>query len=739
MESTCPRWSLAVLSAGVAAVLAKTAVSLPWSDVSVLAVVTGLVAALHGLTALLALAGLRARARAWRVQSWAPLAWFGWLCWSITGAAIYIGRVYGGLGKGVGILIVACLGLVALVSVPLSVWGLASTGGLKWRAREWGGATLGVLLALSGWGLSWSEAGASPVPVSADLAARLGRLGPAPSTTRAPSLRRGVPVTCERPPGPQAPTALITLAPVRAGVGQSITTRCVQSAEADGLMALLEDATADARPGSTLKIDLVSAVQPLPELSAALGALALRPGLDGVCLGARCLMPWQLVVGDRFNTYTPTQAVPDIRYGIEPAWLRHQLGDDSGTSGLAGLTRVETRSFVVQAGGEVTELRRLHGPRPAVDAQTLHAGRVAAEARVLDASGPGGRFRYLLDPMRGKTSNRNFALPRQAGTTYTLCDVGSDSPEVDAVARASIEMMVALERRLGPDMGGLYYPKGKEPDRIGVRASTLPLVALLACRPRLGAEYDPVIGRLARFVMAMQTEAGGYHPLWGREAGEPIPGPELLYSGGQATFALVLLEDLLRSEPDLEGLPSLEEVTAAVERSMDFYGGPYWDHGARDLLYIEENWHCIAARAALDVHRDDAYERFCIDYVTFKKRLMLSADSGVDGDLVGGHGFGNVLLPHNTGTSGFAEALAASMAVKQARGEPLDEDRVRMEEALGFLLQNQWTEAECFACAHEPKVPGTWSEHMASPVVRIDFIQHAWAGLTHGGRMLGLE
>jgi hypothetical protein len=171
---------------------------------------------------------------------------------------------------------------------------------------------------------------------------------------------------------------------------------------------------------------------------------------------------------------------------------------------------------------------------------------------------------------------------------------------------------------------------------------------------------------------------------------------------------------------------------------MAWYGGAYWEHGASEFLWIEENWHCIAARAALGQHRSDAYEQFCIDYVAMKKRFVLGPDDGVDADMVGGFGWGNIGVPHNTGTAGYLEALAASMALKQARGDDLAADRESLVRSLGFMLQNQWTDATCFACAQDHVVPGTWSEHMASPVIRIDFIQHSWAGVSHGARMLGL-
>jgi hypothetical protein len=171
---------------------------------------------------------------------------------------------------------------------------------------------------------------------------------------------------------------------------------------------------------------------------------------------------------------------------------------------------------------------------------------------------------------------------------------------------------------------------------------------------------------------------------------------------------------------------------------MDYTADDYWNVFARDFFFMEENWHCLAARASLGHHRHDRYERFCLDYVRYKTRLILEETDGVDPDLVGGYGVGNVLLPHNTGSSGFGEAMAAAMAIMQARGDDPGHAAEKMRLVLGFLLHHQWDDLSCFACNGPHPIAGGFSEHMGSPHIRIDYVQHAMAAMGHGGRMLGL-
>jgi hypothetical protein len=64
-------------------------------------------------------------------------------------------------------------------------------------------------------------------------------------------------------------------------------------------------------------------------------------------------------------------------------------------------------------------------------------------------------------------------------------------------------------------------------------------------------------------------------------------------------------------------------------------------------------------------------------------------------------------------------------------------DEARLANVLAFLLRNQWRSERCFACAPAARVEGGFSEHMASPRIRIDYVQHAWAALGHGARALG--
>ncbi|WP_437649080.1 hypothetical protein [Sorangium sp. So ce362] len=765
------RWAVGLLSALHAPVFTWAALSLPFRPWTLFAVVTAALALLHAATAALSLLPHPLAPRAFRATSFTSLGYLAFLSFGLLSSAVYVASLNRGLGTGIAAALLAVWAVVALLTLPLACWGVASTGGLRLlrpnRRPSPALAALAALALLAALSLLFRHrvAKADVLPVPGGAPSRTGAALrealssfdalPAPPA-KAPSLMTTAPAACAAPPEPDRPTLVVThLARAKEPESAAVATRCLQPAPGDDPAAALRGALAEALRGP-LKIDVVSAVQPLDSPGPGLAGLSLRPGLDGICLAERCLLPWQLIALDAFNTNAPLAGVPDFRFGVDLAVLRRALGEPEPPGGhgpagpddaalRSGLARIETLSYAVDAAGELHLLSRIGEPSVPLTEATAQRAAAAAQRYILGAQRKDGMFRYIVDPFTGRASFDGFSIARQAGTTLALCELGSGeggAPAPRALGKAvqrSLGLLAKLERKAGEGgaVGALFYPADSPGTVANLNPTALSLVAFLSCRDVVGDAHDALIGRLARMVLATQRDDGGFAPQLDLARVAPILGPTQLYEGGQSVLALTLLEALAAREPRPE-LPPAAAVRAAVDRAMDHYANRYWDHFASDFVYMEENWHCLAARAALGHHRRDDYERFCLDYVAFKSRLVLDEDSEVAPDLVGGYGFGNVLPPHNTSTAGFGEALAAAMAVKEGRGEDLTRDRALMQRVLGFLVRQQWSPATCFACSRGVIIEGGFSESMASPRIRIDYVQHAWAALGHGGRMLGL-
>ncbi|MEZ4381965.1 MAG: hypothetical protein R3A79_11510 [Nannocystaceae bacterium] len=750
-DPSLPRFSLALVALVHAGVFGWAGYALPWGGPTLFAAACAALGALYLALVLLAAAGSRLRGLVWRLTALCSLVFLAYHTWLVFDAATYIAVLYGGLGRGVAAGLGAAWAVLVLFTLPTSVWGIVATGGLRRPKVTAAGAGAAALLLTVGLWRTASAAQGAPLPPIADSPEALlpalqdlaDALPPPLDEPAPPSLLTREPVRCELAPEEAGATAVVSfLRTTTAPDPQPYrpTTLCVQ-ADPDALFPAIRAALeANAASRGPMKIDVLTQAAPLTSAIAAPDIFQIRPGVDGLCRRGRCLMPWQLVALDQFTTNRPLDFIDDLRFGVDSRGLMAIFSGGEPPEerpALDGLTRISTWSLMIDADGVARSIPRLREQTLPLTEATLSRARDLAERHILAAQAADGRFRYLLDPYTGAVSWRGFAVPRQAGTTLALCEVGSPREEVREAVRTSLRMLTSIEAERG-ELGAIA-PRhaGKTPPSTGLGNTALSMIALLSCRDRVGPEFDAAIGRLGRFLLVMMRPDGGFYPAYHLDEGHVIEGPDPLYAGGQAVFALSLLEAAAAADPDAP-FPPADELREAVERAMEYTAHRYWGHALYDFFFLEENWHCLAARASLGHHRNANYERFCLDYVTYKSRLILDANSEVSPDLVGAYGFGNVIPPHNTPTGGFGEALAAAMAIRAANGDDLSEDRARMSAVLTFLVRQQWRPELCFACDPQHPIAGGWSESLASPVIRIDYTQHCMAALGHGGRLLDL-
>lgn len=722
-----PRFGLALVCALHALPLSWAALVLPWRSASWFTLVVGLLALLHVAVLVLALASRsRALALVWKVLALYSLLVLAAVTWIALTSAFYLIGLYGGVGRAVAGGLFGAWAVCALLTLPISCWGLAHTFELSPLLRRRLGLGVGAAFVVAGASAllvtrsAKAESLQAAAPEAFERAFKAGQKGAKADEKEAPSLFHALPAACVEP----LDGAGLTLVVTSLDREQKPAARCVQAAEMGALISRLQAVLSESGPpqGPAL-LDLVTGVRPLPRLHPVLDAFSLRPAHDGVCAERRCLAPWQLVALDAFGDHTPLPALRDARLGVSLEWLASVF-----TAPRDRLIGIETESYVLEGG----VLERTDRQAPALERpKALASALRRAERHIVDAQQEDGAFRYTLEPFSGHADVAALNVPRQAGTALVLCELASSKP-ADQVARRALQQLSTFEQRVGD----VSLVKEAGP-RARLGATALPLVALIACRERLGPDNDELIARMTRGLLKFQREDGGFFSdLDFRDVSGHGP-RESFYGGGQAVLALVLAEQLAASR-ELAAMPEVGVLRSALERAMDRYSSRYWPQALRDLFFLEENWHCLAARAALGSHRHDAYERFCSDYVAFKSRLILGEAEGTPPERIGGYSVSNVVPPHTTTSAGFAEALSAAIAVKRARGEDTAADEVLLKQVLGFVLRRQWTSDSCVACAPGKEAVGGFSESEASPIIRIDYVQHAMAALGHGGRVLGI-
>jgi hypothetical protein len=747
-SSSIPRAVVGVLALVHGLIFGVAGWVLPWPMLSAFAVLAWVVTTAWLLLAIAAAVAPKRLPLAFRAASIVSLSFLAWATWELGSAAAYLVRLYAGVGAGLAGAAGAAWCVIALFSLPLGVWGIVATGGVL---RGWEGtrrkraraviavvavaiAVVFVLRARSARGAERVDVRSAPTSVATALGVDV-TAEPKRGKRNVGSLFLTRPVTCAKSPGDVAVTLLVVARAPKADEAKAL---CVQDATLDGAAKSLSSELEKIGDVATMTaaIDVVTEIAPIADRGVLMGAVAVRPGADGVCFAERCLPPWQAVALQQFTTMASFPSI-QLDVGATATALKKALNAPVNES-YQGLSRFASVELLLDR-GVILELEqaRLKEPPP-VDREHVTRATRDALAFIIGAQDADGRFRYLVDPHTGTTSYANFSVPRQAGTTLAVCEMGDLDGKSKNVAIKSLDMLAPLQREAGDGRVGIAYPKGSaRPLQLGNTA--LSMIAFLACRDRVGDKHDALIHGMGKLLLALQRDDGGFGPAWDLAKGARVQGADPMYAAGQAVLALVLWEAVLDgSEERPAGAPHAATLRAAIDRAMAHFAGPYWSFAVRDFFYLEENWHCLAARAALATHRNDAYERFCLDYVTMKSRFIFTDMPAGKQTLVGAYGFGTVFPPHNTATAGFAEAMSAAIAVGAARETDMAKEQALLAKVLGFLMRQQWNEATCFACTDKLKIPGGFSEHFGEPMMRIDYAQHAMAGIGHGGSALGL-
>ncbi|MET0287647.1 MAG: hypothetical protein ABW352_24380 [Polyangiales bacterium] len=723
------RPGLAVACLIHAAVFAVVAVVGPAVPSSWFALTLWPLVALHVALALLAVLPREPlRTHLWGVVSIYSLAWLLGLSVVIANSAVYIAEIYGGLGQAVAGALACIWGLVVLFTLPIAAWGLtvARPTWLWQRRVALATSALAVLGLLASCSLR-STGSLRPIAASASgpfeqAAAELARAHAGTPTGQSPrSLLQAAPLRCAQP----LAQGLSVLVFARDLQGQPFST-CLQTSGQASLIRELESLLRErVSPSAPVKLDLVTGTQELPRLHPLLDAMTLRPALDGVCLKDRCFAPWQLVALDAFTSNHPMDSMRDASFGVSLPLIAGALGGDAD----ATLTRIATTSWVI----DQHALHTLVRGRPS-DAKLDDAGierAVAAAGRhIIAAERPNGTFRYTLDPFDGRTEERMVSMRRQAGTVFALCELLPREQIAEPAARA-LGLLASYEQHHG-DLRML----GERQDIAEIGPSALPLISFTACRDAVGPRYDALIAGMTRFLLTLQRDNGAFYPEFDFATGKPRGEFESLYAGGQAMLGLILAEQIVRDHPGPQW-PDAKALHDGIERGMRYYGNDYWPRALRSLFYLEENWHCLAARAALRSHRHDDYERFCLDYAHFKTRWILGSEASPEH--VGGYSMSDIFPPHAAVTAGFGEVMSAAIEIEHARGMDLGADQAILRSALSWLIRQQWTPETCFACGANGEALGGFSEHLGSPKIRIDYVQHAMAALGHGKQALALR
>ncbi len=481
----------------------------------------------------------------------------------------------------------------------------------------------------------------------------------------------------------------------------------------------------------SIVIDRVVGETSIEDMDGVLGALSVVPGLDGVSGeidGTRhTLVPHELVSRRMLSEHRPVPFIPEFEIGLDPSQARTLLCEtakEPADCDVRDLRRARTETWVHRT-GETTGLYR---GRPMVEhtitADDAHAGAVAAAEYVRRSLRRDGRFVYQYSPQTGRREMEPYSIPRHAGTSWFLLEV-YDATGNESFLRAAERALDWLEARMTDCGDGLRCIR--EGDRVALGPQALPLIAFAAHANATGSErYQDTTRQLAETVLRMQRDDGDFDFALDPTTGQPVDVGRHLYAGGQGALGLALSGQALGDDDQLQ----------AARSALDFMAGPYWDFFLSDLFFIEEHWTCLAADEVHRLFGDPSHARLCLAAAGFDRQLQHAQGQTVFPDYVGGIGFSPFFPPYSTTAAGRTEGTIAAYRISARQGDPEPALLEGIEEAVGFLLHNQYDKADVWAFHSQSTAIGGVPWNYYDPVIRIDTVQHTGSVLLHGAKLM---
>lgn len=703
--------------------------SILWSSSSFWHVSLGIWAAVQVLSALGLFVGTPAGRTAARLASLYQLGLMAVVVVGILSSVAYLWGIYGQIGVGVSVALLVVLALLLEVMGLLPIFKLRFLGLSETPSSDNTGKVLGVLVTLV-------VLGTVIYCARVHASASLGRWEPTPAGERAAlsAYVQAVVDGNEPPPLPRAIGSESDRWVVRVFRRGRVDARIeVVGDLRNATQAIGEELEARNLPRAgnrAVAVDRVVAENGIESLQGVLGALSIIPGLDGISAeidGERVtVVPQELVLRRMLSEYTPIPFIRDFEIGADPDAVRALLCETAGQSEDCeprALRRARTESWVQEDG----KIRHLYRSRPMMERpmapEDARAGAVASGHYVLRSIKRDGRFQYKLFPDSGRGEMEPYNVPRHAGTTWFLLEL-YEATGKDEFLKGAERALDWLESHLGDCGDGLRCIGGGDRVRLGPQA--LPLIAFATHARLTGSEgYRDTVDDLAEVVMRMQRGDGDFDFELDRQTGQPVDVGKQLYAGGQAILGLALSGQVTGDQDQLD----------AARRGLDYMAGPYWDFFMSDLFIIEEHWTCLAANELHRLYGDQAHADLCLAAAGFDRQLQHGTES-VFPDYVGGIGFTPFFPPYTTTAAGRGEGMIAAYRISERLGEPDLELLRGIEDAVAFLVHNQYKRGDTYAFRSPWSAVGAMPWNYYDPTIRIDTVQHAGSMMLHGSDIL---
>ena len=340
---------------------------------------------------------------------------------------------------------------------------------------------------------------------------------------------------------------------------------------------------------------------------------------------------------------------------------------------------------------------------PPVGATAIGRGIDEGAAWLVRGQRDGGRFLYGYHADTGAV-NPGYNSTRHAGVMDALYRLGRTE---------SADAGLAFVRRnlIARDDWAAFAPAGEDAN---VGGNSLLVVALLHRREATGeTRYDPLIHRLARFVLSQARADGSVLQYWSRETGRPVPDVTGKFATGEAFYALAFMNAVFPGEGWEEPARRVVDYLATRRDVAEGNTVRPSDHWAAYGLAT------LAPAGLSEVEVD--YARLLSGYFGFLVRLESQR-------------VGRALNPFSEsgaslGTVGEGTTALWRLAGEEPRLADLRDDLGERSACLAGIL----VERQAAPSSPDPRERGAW---FADGYTQMDDQQHAVAALLGAGQAL---
>ena len=496
--------------------------------------------------------------------------------------------------------------------------------------------------------------------------------------------------------------------------------RKVAVGQGRGMAQALESAIASAsrdplsKDFRWVKVDFVKGARIVKGFNPA-KTLDFDPSIFGIAVGAKsetALLPEEvsLLVGDR-GKGLPLEGADGLMKATRIAPPVNGVERKAHVSAI-----FNTISFFGE-GAETYPLFRGNRPWKSYTRQDVDKALETAGKYLARAVKPDGSFVYLYDTYRNEQP-KGYNILRHAGAVFSMLELYQRNKVPQLLSSSERALAFLASRAREGKVSGKPVGFILEDNEVKLGGNALAILAFAEYQRATGDKrYEKTARSLGSWILATQDPDGGFSVHKQFYPGGKVSSFRSEYYPGEAVFALARLYSITGETKWIDAAESGALYQLRVFSKL------------ADSALPHDHWLLYGLR---ELYRKRPRKEFLEGAMRFANVIVKAQHTDKNQPYPDWEG-GYYAPPRSAPTATRIEGLNSAYALAVAGGHRKEAEAIRkaIERGIGFLLRSQVGPETALYCAAPQKSLGAIRESLHSPLVRIDYVQHAISALIH--------